>query len=437
MKRDTLIQAISQFALFSVALAAHDHRRGGREAWGEGGKRLAPYHFQDIPHCMVDCIYRMDRSDLPHCTPDKYYDRFDVRDFIRDPEVADCFCNDVFFLKGFSECVIDSCKKPSQFYRAGKWGWDHCKARGVNLLSPKNIPYIPRGADLFKNWEPERYAPPRFIPEPIEDRTSTTTVTSTANFTMTSTHVSTATATSVSVSVSTHFTNTQTLLSTVGGPVTLTTTVSASAPTVTTTPTARKDDMTYEVGLNSFSGPSCVKRCYEDKTKAGLFTEDKYKEDVHPKCKSIYEKYVGNSMNTTGWSEDDQRKISRCVCTHKSYVKAMSECGLKECAGNVKEAQAAVLFGYQVCSKKGMIEFPYVDIMVEKLEITIPSNLTLPDRVSLASHGVGGAPTFPILDEEGEKMMFPNAAEHITGILQGNALFVSYAIGTVLFIAFW
>lgn len=75
--------------------------------------------------------------------------------------------------------------------------------------------------------------------------------------------------------------------------------------------------------------------------------------------------------------------------------------------------------------------------MVEKLEITIPSNLTLPDRVSLASHGVGGAPTFPILDEEGEKMMFPNAAEHITGILQGNALFVSYAIGTVLFIAFW
>lgn len=41
--------------------------------------------------------------------------------------------------------------------------------------------------------------------------------------------------------------------------------------------------MTYEVGLNSFSGPSCVKRCYEDKTKAGLFTEDKYKEDVHPK----------------------------------------------------------------------------------------------------------------------------------------------------------
>lgn len=70
MKRDTLIQAISQFALFSVALAAHDHKRGGREAWGEGGKRLAPYHFQDIPHCMVDCIYRMDRSDLPHvCSP--------------------------------------------------------------------------------------------------------------------------------------------------------------------------------------------------------------------------------------------------------------------------------------------------------------------------------------------------------------------------------
>ncbi|KAI5851526.1 hypothetical protein DFP73DRAFT_158550 [Morchella snyderi] len=225
MKRDTLIQAISQFALFSVALAAHDHKRGGRETWGEGGKKLAPYHFQDIPRCMVDCIYRMDRSDLPHCTPDKYYDRFDVRDFVRDPEVADCFCNDVFFLKGFSECVIDSCKRPSQFYRAGQWGWDHCKARGVNLLSPQNIPYIPRGADLFKNWDPERYASPRFIPEPIEDRTSTATVTSTANFTMTSTHVSTATATSVSVSVSTHFTNTQTLLSTVGGPVTLTTTL--------------------------------------------------------------------------------------------------------------------------------------------------------------------------------------------------------------------
>lgn len=74
MKRDTLIQAISQFALFSVALAAHDHRRGGREAWGEGGKRLAPYHFQDIPHCMVDCIYRMDRSDLPHvCSPFSFF----------------------------------------------------------------------------------------------------------------------------------------------------------------------------------------------------------------------------------------------------------------------------------------------------------------------------------------------------------------------------
>lgn len=434
MRRATLIQAISQLALFSVALAAHDHR------WekGDGFKGISRYHFQDIPRCMMDCIYHMDRSDLPHCTPDKYFDRFDVRDFIRDQDVADCFCNDVFFLKGFSECVIDSCKKPSQFYRAGRWGYEHCAARGINLLSPKNIPYIPHGIDhdLFKNWIPERYAPPRWLPKPEEDRTSTATatVTNTANFTTTATHVSTATATSLSVSVSTHFTNTQTIVT--GGPVTLTTTVSAATPTVTTT--AKKEgEITYEIGLNTFSGPACVKRCYEDKTKVGMFTEDKYKEDIHPKCKSIYEKYVGNSMNTTGWSEDDQRKISRCVCTHKSYVKAITECGLKECAGNAKEAQTAVLFGYQVCSKKGMIEFPYVDVMVEKLEVTVPGNLTLPDRVALASHGVGGAPTFPLLDEEGEKMIFPNAAEQITSLLQGNTLFVSYAIGTLIFIAFW
>lgn len=75
--------------------------------------------------------------------------------------------------------------------------------------------------------------------------------------------------------------------------MTLTTTVSASAPTVTTTPTARGGDMTYEVGLNSFSGPSCVKRCYEDKTKAGLFTEDKYKEDVHPKVGFLSKGCIG------------------------------------------------------------------------------------------------------------------------------------------------
>ena len=47
---------------------------------------------------------------------------------------------------------------------------------------------------------------------------------------------------------------------------------------------------------------------------------------------------------------------------------------------------------------------------MSSLGIKVPANVTLPDRVTIASNGVGGAPSFPMLDEDGEKMMFGSAA---------------------------
>ncbi|RPA99030.1 hypothetical protein L873DRAFT_1768177 [Choiromyces venosus 120613-1] len=88
----------------------------------------------------------------------------------------------------------------------------------------------------------------------------------------------------------------------------------------------------------------------------------------------------------------------------------MSECGLRECASDRAAIQQAVIFGYQVCSKKGFIEFPYADGLASSLGIKVPANVTLPDRVTIAANGVGGAPSFPILDEDGDRMMFGSAA---------------------------
>ncbi|PUU73138.1 hypothetical protein B9Z19DRAFT_1095748, partial [Tuber borchii] len=88
----------------------------------------------------------------------------------------------------------------------------------------------------------------------------------------------------------------------------------------------------------------------------------------------------------------------------------MSECGLRECAFDQVAIQQAVVFGYQVCSKKGFIEFPYADGLVSSLGIKVPANVTLPDRITIAANDVGGAPSFPMLDEDGDKMMFGSAA---------------------------
>lgn len=74
--------------------------------------------------------------------------------------------------------------------------------------------------------------------------------------------------------------------------------------------------------------------------------------------------------------------------------------------------------------------------MVEKLSINVPGNVTLPDSVGLAANGVGGAPTFPILDEDGERMMFPNAAEHVAA-LGTHSLIATYVLGAMLFAALW
>ncbi|KAG0641424.1 hypothetical protein HOY80DRAFT_1008548 [Tuber brumale] len=70
----------------------------------------------------------------------------------------------------------------------------------------------------------------------------------------------------------------------------------------------------------------------------------------------------------------------------------MSECGLRECAFDRVSIQQAVVFGYQVCSRKGFIEFPYAD-----------------DRITTAAGSAGGAPSFPMLDGDGDRMVFGSA----------------------------
>jgi len=47
---------------------------------------------------------------------------------------------------------------------------------------------------------------------------------------------------------------------------------------------------------------------------------------------------------------------------------------------------------------------------VSSLGIKVPANVTLPDRVTIAADGVGGAPSFPMLDEDGDRMMFGSTA---------------------------
>ncbi|CAZ80499.1 unnamed protein product [Tuber melanosporum] len=88
----------------------------------------------------------------------------------------------------------------------------------------------------------------------------------------------------------------------------------------------------------------------------------------------------------------------------------MSECGLRECAFDRVAIQQTVIFGYQVCSKKGFVEFPYADDLASSLGIEVSANTTLPGRITIAANGVGGAPSFPILDEDGDRMVFGSAA---------------------------
>lgn len=148
----------------------------------------------------------------------------------------------------------------------------------------------------------------------------------------------------------------------------------------------------------------------------------------------IYDRFqkAGAGESPATWIGADQAKLVRCACTHKSYVKALAECGLRQCAFNPVIIQQAVIFGYQLCSKRGLIEFPYTDsipplplppappwrygsltdttVLVSRLSITVPGNVTLPDRITIAAAGVGGAPSFPVLDEDAEKMTFTNQA---------------------------
>ncbi|KAG0126868.1 hypothetical protein HOY82DRAFT_580899 [Tuber indicum] len=88
----------------------------------------------------------------------------------------------------------------------------------------------------------------------------------------------------------------------------------------------------------------------------------------------------------------------------------MQQWSIRQCAFGRVAIQQAVVFGYQVCSKKGFVEFPYADDLASFLGIEVSANTTLPDRITIAANGVGGAPSFPILDEDGDRMVFGSAA---------------------------
>ncbi|PUU78930.1 hypothetical protein B9Z19DRAFT_981095 [Tuber borchii] len=95
------------------------------------------------------------------------------------------------------------------------------------------------------------------------------------------------------------------------------------------------------------------------------------------------------------------------------FPRPVSEDGkanIEKCAFDRVAIQQAVVLGYQFCSKKGFIEFPYADGLVSSLGIKVPANVTLPDLITIAANDVGGVPSFPMLDEDGDKMMFGSTA---------------------------
>ncbi|PWW73626.1 hypothetical protein C7212DRAFT_216711, partial [Tuber magnatum] len=54
------------------------------------------------------------------------------------------------------------------------------------------------------------------------------------------------------------------------------------------------------------------------------------------------------------------------------------------------------------------------------LGITVPANVTLPHHITIVANGVGGAPGFPVLDEDGNRMVFGSAGWRI--LLEGSRL---------------